>query len=155
MIALFNIAKPAIQSKTELPFTLDEERTVDGDNTHESMSARLPSTFYFSQDIEHKIPQEFSPFLVPHSPRASAIDLDAMRRYEQTRLAPSLAADSPLSMAVQHFLAALTMDDEHLPARTWLGRCYWQQGRYELARVELERAAKGGRIRGRKVWAAW
>jgi Tfp pilus assembly protein PilF len=37
-------------------------------------------------------------------------------------------------------------------ARTWLGRCYWLQGRLELARAELERAAKGGRIRGHKIW---
>ncbi len=57
--------------------------------------------------------------------------------------------------AITHFRSALTYDDEHLPSRTWVGRCYWRQERYDLARAELERATKGGRIYGRYVWLAW
>ena len=133
----------------DLPFP---NPNVDSTNADDFL---MPSTFYFAQESDHRIPREFSPFLNPYSPASSMVELNTAVAKLPSKYAPSSAPDSPLSMAIQHFLAALTFDDEHLPARTWLGRCYWQQGRYELARVELERATKGGRIRGRKVWAAW
>lgn len=62
---------------------------------------------------------------------------------------------SNVSSAITHFLAALTYDDEHMYARTWLGRCFWMQNKYEIARAELERAVRGGRVRGNNVWFAW
>lgn len=60
-----------------------------------------------------------------------------------------------LDSAQSHFLSALTYDEDHTPARTWLGRCYYLQGNFEMARAELERACRGGRVRGAKVWNAW
>ena len=54
--------------------------------------------------------------------------------------------------AMSHFQAALTFNDEHTLARTWLGRCYMINGNLELARAELERAIKNGRFRGSQLW---
>jgi tetratricopeptide (TPR) repeat protein len=60
-----------------------------------------------------------------------------------------------LEMAITHFRSALLYDDEHCLARTWLGRCYWLQKRYDLARCELDRVVKGGHIYGHVIWTAW
>lgn len=57
--------------------------------------------------------------------------------------------------AFEHFQAALLYDEEHLYARIGLGRCYIAMGKWEMARVHLERATRAGRVRANQDWLAW
>lgn len=57
--------------------------------------------------------------------------------------------------ALDHFKSALVHDNNHMAARYWLARVYVWQNRHALARFELERAIRAGRIRGCKDWRAW
>lgn len=59
-----------------------------------------------------------------------------------------------IEKAIQHFQTALSYDDEHVLARSWLGRCYMIKGQLELARAELERTIKNGKGSGSQLWIA-
>ena len=138
-------------SKIDLPFTLATGAPVGKGQSDE------PLSFDFGLHDENRNVHDYAPHLLSLAPSRS-IDCLQDRRPTLRRTKTQhglLPSETPLSSAINHFLAALTIDDEHLPARLWLGRCYYQQGRYEMARAELERATRSGRIRGRKSWAAW
>lgn len=148
LICLFSpFARAKAERTSDIPFT------VPPDPSEQSMfntfaSAKVaPTTLFMVENNVQPFPDVMSANYIPLSPKPPGTFSSG-----SDENCNSGTLEDNINKAIVHFLSALTYDEEHMFARTWLGRCYWLQGRLELARAELERAAKGGRIRGHKIW---